>query len=257
MSNGNPPEDLAEADRPAADAHAPTATDESVLLADRVGEPVADASADGQWVWQYAAPAPPPSFGARFFSGRALPELYRFFACGLLVVLGCLLPWGPTPSGVEGGAPFLPVPDSAGYETTAGAASLVIGLWLVFSACYGIATGRQKILPVFLMLEPTAVSWLRLLDAHGAMGTESGILALLDAAGTGVLLTLVGSSVVTLQFVLVMAKVYTKKDDKGAARKGRKDGSPATGIAAPADGAPAASADDAPSASGGRRGRRR
>src|SRR5262249_61467600 len=48
----------------------------------------------GQWVWQYGAPAPPPPFSAVFFSGQALGELYRFFACGLLVLVGCLLPWG-------------------------------------------------------------------------------------------------------------------------------------------------------------------
>jgi len=194
----------------------------------------ADPSAGGQWVWQFAAPAPPPSFGAKFFSGTALPELYRFFGCGLLVVIGCLLPWGPVTSEVPNPAletdpaasstieQVLELPDRLGVQTTLGAVSLVIGLWLVFSSLYGIYTRRQKILPVFLMLEPAIVSWLLLLKTKDSLGAEAGILSMLDAAGTGVLLTLVGSTLVSLQFLFVVGKVYAKKDDKGAARKGAR-----------------------------------
>lgn len=191
-----------------------------------------DGGAEGQWVWQYAAPAPPRSFGAAFFSGTALPELYRFFACGLLVVLGCFLPWGPVSRELpnpaladDPGAPalieqVLGVPDVIGVQTALGALSLAIGVWLVFSSCYGIYTRRQKILPVFLMLEPAIVSWLRVLDAYDTVGLDGGVIALLDSAGTGVLLTLIGSTLVSLQFLFVVGKVYAKKDDKGAARRG-------------------------------------
>lgn len=193
-----------------------------------------ETSAEGQWVWQYAAPAPPAPFSAAFFSGNALPELYRFFACGLLVVVGCFLPWGPQsasvpnpaltddPTAAEFVQKLLPVPEIMGVHTTLGAISLVIGLWLMFSACYGVYTRRQKILPVFLMLEPAIVSWDRMLGAYEQVGMDGGVLALLDAAGTGLLLTLVGSTLVSLQFLFVVGKVYAKKDDKGAGRTPRK-----------------------------------
>lgn len=234
------------------------------------------AGAEGSWVWQYAAPPPPPSFLAVFFSGTALKELYRFFACGLLVVLGSLLPWGPTLSATDGAdAVALVPPPHAGVETPAGALALVIGLWLVFSSCYGIYSRRQKILPVFLMLEPAIASWGRLLDAWAAVDAEqpfAKVGQLLDLAGSGVLLTLVGSTWVSLGFLFLVGKVYAKKDDKSAARRApargaRSDasagkaggdvGSPATGSVTagtdPAAGSAAAASRDAagsPAASG-------
>lgn len=220
-------------DAPAAAEVAETPPAEVVAEPAAADAAAADDGAEGQWVWQYGAPPPPPSFGAAFFSGNALPELYRFFACGLLVVVGCFLPWGPISETVanpdfgtdveasETIEQVMSVPDRLGVETALGALSLAIGLWLVFSSCYGIYTRRQKILPVFLMLEPAIVSWLALLDAHGQVGMDGGLVALLDAAGTGVLLTLIGSTLVSVQFLFVVGKVYAKKDDKGAARKAR------------------------------------
>jgi hypothetical protein len=173
---------------------------------------------DGQWVWQFASPPPPPSFLAVFFSGAALKELYRFFACGVLVVLGCLMPWGSAEEGVE---------LVAGYETPLGAVSMVLGLWLVFSSCYGIYTRRQKILPVFLMIEPAIVTWVitmgiwnsPALQAEGFLGKLSMVF---EKAGTGVMLTLLGSTWVALGFLFLLGKVYTKKDDKGATRRAAK-----------------------------------
>lgn len=208
------------ADAPAADAQ-PAAT----------GDP----GAEGQWVWQYAAPAPPPSFGAVFFSGSAKPELYRFFACGLLVVIGCFLPWGPATHQVANPefvndpevAPMvtelMALPDVLGVHTTLGVVSLAIGLYLMFSALGSIYTRRPRILPVFLMLEPAFVSWTRFLDARAQAGDLS-LLESLDAAGSGLLLVLFGSTLVSAQFLLTVGKVYGKKDDKGAARRGKADG---------------------------------
>jgi hypothetical protein len=186
------------------------------------------AGVEGQWVWQYAAPPPPPSFLAVFFSGTAHKELYRFFACSLLVVIGCLLPWGPV---MQKGVPdldgvsvetVLPMPDVMGYETPAGAISLMLGLWLMFSSCYGIYTRRQKILPVFLMLEPAAVTLLRTMDAWGKLKSESTLdklVELFEVAGSGVMLTLIGSGFVAIGFLFLLGKVYTKKDDKGSGRR--------------------------------------
>ncbi|MFT7461675.1 MAG: hypothetical protein ACI9EF_000009 [Pseudohongiellaceae bacterium] len=219
----------------APDAHAAHAANEAVVEAPAVVEAAAPAGADGdpeqgQWVWQYGAPPPPPSFGASFFSGNALPELYRFFGCALLVVIGCLLPWGPvsesTSMTLEDGTvavseKLMSVPNMIGAETTLGALSLLIGLWLLFSSCYSIYTRRQKILPVFLMIEPAIISWTRLL-ATNDQAADLSFLEMLDAAGTGVLLTLVGSSFVSLQFFMVVAKVTAKKEEKAPRRASAK-----------------------------------
>lgn len=202
--------------------------------------PEASAESDpeqGQWVWQYAAPPPPPSFGAAFFSGSALPELYRFFGCALLVVVGCLLPWGPMTESssmiladgtVEMSEELMAVPSVIGVETALGALSLIIGLWLLLSSCYSIYTRRQKILPVFLMIEPAIVTWMKLLETNDQSGSMS-LLEMIDAAGTGVLLTLIGSTLVSIQFFFVVGKVYAKKDDKGAARRSAKSGAKGKG----------------------------
>jgi len=227
----------AEAEAPAVET-APVAEPEPAVAAAAAPEASAESDPEqGQWVWQYAAAPPPPSFGAAFFSGTALPELYRFFGCALLVVVGCLLPWGPMTESssmtledgtVEVSEGLMTVPSVIGVETTLGALSLLIGLWLMFSSCYSIYTRRQKILPVFLMIEPAIVTWMKLLETNDQAGSM-GVLEMLDAAGTGVLLTLIGSTLVSIQFFFVVGKVYTKKDDKGAARRSAKTGAKGKG----------------------------
>ena len=212
----------------------------------------------GQWVWQYGAPAPPPPFSAVFFSGQALGELYRFFACGLLVLVGCLLPWGKSvqwavqhgESTLGYGAP------PAGYEVPIGALCLVIALWLIFTACYGIYTGRQKVLPVFLMLVPAYASWTRTLSAWKELSAikppldaRQQLVHLFDVAGTGVLVTLIGSSIIVLSLLVVIPKAFRSEPGEAPARPARK---PKDEKAKPAkaDKAPRAAAAD-PSASAG------
>lgn len=237
------------ADAPATDAPAPAeaapAADAAPASDANDASPTQEAAAatggevQGQWVWQYGAPPPAPPWSARFFSGAAVKDLYRFFACGLLVVIGCLLPWGPVVeleandplAIVEGGPELIEViqmpPPTAGYEWPLGALSLVIGLWLVFSSAYGIYTNRQKILPVFLMIEPALVSWSVTLDSWEMVESTSTldqIQELFMVAGTGVMLTLVGSTYVALNFLMVVVKVYAKKDDKASGRRGGKGG---------------------------------
>jgi hypothetical protein len=186
--------------------------------ASAVAEPAAAAASPstggevpGQWVWQYGAPPPPPPFSAVFFSGRALGELYRFFACGLLVFVGSLLPWGASYKWmVETAEPTVGYVTPAGYELPIGALSLALALWLMFSACYGIYTGRQKILPVFLMLLPAWATWTRTLDAWSQLeefGTRERLERLFEVAGTGVLLTLAGSTIVALSLLIVIVKI--------------------------------------------------
>lgn len=230
---------LADDDAPApAPAAAPAA--EATSVADPAA---ADPAAGGQWVWQYAAPPPPPSFGAAFFSGTAVKDLYRRFAAALVVVIGCLLPWGPvmetvpnTAEAIADGAAatieqMAPMAGVAGVETLAGALTLLLGLWLMYASLHGIYTSQQKILPVFLMIEPAIVSWMLTLDAWAGVESE-GFLERLNElgqrAGTGVLLTLVGSTYVAGAFLLLFAKVFVKKDPesksaKRAARSSKSD----------------------------------
>ncbi len=193
---------------------------------------------EGQWVWQFAAPPPPPSFLAVFFSGNALKELYRFFACGVIVLIGCLLPWAVDASasvsadGELGELLSQQTIYAPGYTVPIGAITLVLALWLVWAACSGIYSRRQKILPVFLMLIPAEVTWIRFLDAIETVntsGTNLGLLdkvsAMLSTAGTGVVLALIGSTVVSLQLVLTIMRIMRKKDGgaAGARRAKGKD----------------------------------
>ncbi|MBM3985532.1 MAG: hypothetical protein FJ296_07585, partial [Planctomycetes bacterium] len=203
-----------------------------------VAEPAAAAPAagvEGQWVWQFAAPAPPPPFSAVFFAGRAFAELYRFFAAGVLVALGALLPWGSsarwlTDIGAEVPAGY--AGPTAGVATPAGALCLALSLWLVWAACYGIYSGRQKILPVFLMLVPAWMTWSRTLDAWGRMpaeewGLQLKLVELFQGAGPGVMLAWAGSTLVVVQLALTIGKLFRKDpkagDDKARARKPRDE----------------------------------
>ncbi len=220
---------------------------------------------DGMWVWQYGAPAPLPPFSAIFFGGRGLPELYRFFACGLLVAIGCLLPWGTSLSWIaEQGLPTLGVTEPpAGYQLPMGALCLAISVWLMFTACYGIYSGRQKILPVFLMLVPAWASWSRTLDAWSKVSELSLKLRLeklFVVAGPGVMLALVGSSIMVLSLVIVILKVVKKKPDDGTARaprKGKDDAAKAGAKPADAKGDGKSAKADAAADDAGKRGRKR
>ena len=180
-------------------------------------EPVVADAVEGQWVWQYAAPAPLPPFSARFFSGMALAELYRFFACGLLVAVGALLPWRTGDVHV------------AGYELTVGALTLAVAVWLCLSACYSIYTGRQKIIPVFLMLIPFEASLVRFFESWGAvsdMGFKERLSGVFEHAGTGVMFTVFGSTIVVGQLLSVLVKVFQKtpeEKEKAARRTKSRD----------------------------------
>ncbi|MGQ0552087.1 MAG: hypothetical protein ACT4PU_02570 [Planctomycetota bacterium] len=195
------------------------------------GAAAEEAGVDGQWVWQFAAPAPLPPFSGALFSGRALGELYRFLACGLLVFVGCLLPWEASLGWlVERGADTRGYEaPRVGYELPLGALCMILALWLMASASYGIYTGRQKVLPVFLMFVPAYVSWTRTLSAWEVVGlvpdlsTQDRLARLFEVAGTGVMLTLLGSTIVAVQFVLVLGKVLRKSPKEGGRERKSKD----------------------------------
>lgn len=252
---------------PAAAPEPPVAGGASV-----VAEPApaaADAGLEGQWVWQFAAPPPPPSFSAVFFAGRAFPELYRFFGAGVLVAIGALLPWGP-------GAAWLAEVDAeaaagyagpqAGVATPMGALTLLIALWLAWAACYGIYSGRQKIVPVFLMLLPAWFTWSETAAAWGRMpsnwGAQLKLYEVFKGTGSGVFLALIGSSIVAVQLLLTIARLF-RKDPKAAADGGRarkpKDDKSARSEAGASEtkAGDASSGAKAEDAKGGRRGKKR
>lgn len=259
-------------------------SDDAVTLEPAEAAAVAAAGAadptQGRWVWQFGAPPPPPSFGSRFFGGAALGELYRFFFCGVMVVVGALLPWGvevdaPAPAETEQAAAESTdaAADGAaaaadavaevvgthvpGYELVAGAFALLLGLYLVYGACVGIYSGRQKILPIALMLIPAEASWKRFVEAWGSLG-DAGFLDKLTevfaVTGTGVMVTLLGSTVVVLQFLATIGKVMQKtpeekeKAAKRAASRGKSKGK--------AKGKSGGDGDDDSKAKGGRKRRR-
>ncbi len=195
----------------------------------------------GRWVWQFGAPPPPPSFGSRFFSGTALKELYRFFGCGLMVFVGSLLPWSTkvesevaaelAAEGDAAAAPTLELIHALvpGYELPIGAIVMMLALWLIYATCGAIYTGRQRIMPIVFMLIPAEASWKRFIEAWGAMG-DVGIMdriaGVFTATGTGVMLTLVGSTVVVLQLFTTIGKVMGKtpeEKEKAAKRAASKD----------------------------------
>lgn len=189
--------------------------------------PAADAhhtgtEAEGQWVWQFAAHPPPPPFSAMFFSGTRPKEFYSFFGCGLLVVLGCLLPWSWLAPGAGEDAVAELVP---GFTLPMGSLCLALGIYLVWGACQAIYTGRPRIMPIVLMLVVADITILRLLDAWGAvdstLGMKDMLVSFLHDAGTGVVFAAVGSVVVSLRFVMTLGKVLGKKDEKKAARKAK------------------------------------
>ncbi|GJM20122.1 MAG: hypothetical protein DHS20C15_00370 [Planctomycetota bacterium] len=210
----------------------PTPAEASNTAPDASNDPAN--AGDGRWVWQYGAPPPPPSFGARLFAGNASPEFLRFAFCALLVVIGCLLPWGPQAVELTGelagdaGAALTDAADTSyvvpptirGVDLPLGALSLMLGIWLLYASMAGAYSGRHRILPVVLMIEPALVTLGLLGDAMTAAGDE-GFLRALDLAGTGVLLTFVGSALMALQFIFLLGKVFAKKDDKAPARRSK------------------------------------
>jgi hypothetical protein len=67
--------------------------------------------------------------GAPAFSPRAHKEYYRFFFAGLIMFLGCLMPFGPEW-------------DMAGYKTISGALFMLIALGIMWSGW--VAIGHNK-----------------------------------------------------------------------------------------------------------------
>lgn len=190
--------------------------------AERPAPSGATGTVEGNWVWQFASAPPPPPFLARFFAGSASADLYLFFTCGLLMVVGGFMPWATQPVLDADGAVGYHAPTLDGIETPLGALTLGLGLWLVFAAAGAIyrgAAGGGIIAPVFLTLVPLALVWRRVL---GVLGGDVGWGELFAVSGTGTLFALVGTTLAELAFVFSLVRVFAKKDPAKADRAARR-----------------------------------
>lgn len=87
---------------------------------------------------------------APFFNVNAPKEYYRFLFGGILLVIGCLMPFDADWAHV-------------GYKSTAGACCLLIGLGVVWSAWAAISTGMFRMKWVLLAFLPMVWSLIHLI----------------------------------------------------------------------------------------------
>lgn len=77
------------------------------------------------------APPVPPGLPAPAYNPAADKEYYRFLFGGVVITIGCLMPFGPEW-------------DMAGYKTLSGALCLVVGIGLIWSWWGAISTNRFR-----------------------------------------------------------------------------------------------------------------
>lgn len=165
-----------------------------------------------------------------FFRADAHPEYYRFLFGGLVMTLGCFMPFG--------------VDVAAGYQTLAGAFYLVLALALVWSMWIAVYTGRFRMkwimfglipflfgLMDFIFVSrnhgiatftgPVADGWLDAIKL-GMGGTPEGVTKASNFArafGTGRIVLFVGAA---LNFLFLLSAVFGgakhAKVQKAAAR---------------------------------------
>lgn len=92
-------------------------------------EPLEEVAAAPSVDAQGATPVSLPGMPAPVFGMRAPKEYYRFFFAGLLIVLGCLMPWGPQM-------------DLVGWKTVSGGVCMIIGLMICWTSWVAIAHSR-------------------------------------------------------------------------------------------------------------------
>lgn len=99
-----------------------------------------------------------PILGAPAFNPNADKEYYRFLFAGVLMLLGCLMPWGPEWS-------------MAGYKTLSGAFFTLIAIGMIWSWWGAIATNRfsgSNLKWVGLSVVPLIVTIFNLIGAFEA-----------------------------------------------------------------------------------------
>ena len=120
------------------------------------------------------AAAPPQAAAAamnvRMLSGMATPafnpnaskEYYRFLFCGVLIVLGCLMPFGPDYAG-------------AGYKSFMGGIMFLIGIGMIWSAWAGISVNKPSMKWIILGIIPAIWGVMKLLEGFGAPALSDAI----------------------------------------------------------------------------------
>ncbi len=107
------------------------------------------------------AGAPAPAFNP-----GAHKEYYRFLFAGVLVFVGCLMPFGPQPQ--------------PGYYSITGGFMLVIATGLIWSMWGAINTGLFRMKWVLLMLFPFVWSLMHLINAFGEPAVSQWIVSTPD-----------------------------------------------------------------------------
>jgi hypothetical protein len=112
------------------------------------------------------APRPgAPSLPAPAYNPAADKEYYRFLFAGLVMFIGCLMPFGPDWS-------------MAGYKTLSGAVFTLIAIGMIWSWWGAIATGRftgKNLKWVGLCIIPLIVELMNLIGAFDAPAVRAAI----------------------------------------------------------------------------------
>ena len=161
------------------------------------------------------------------FEGNVFKQLYWFFWGGVITLVGSFLPYS------SGGLALVPA-----YVTFTGSLSLIFSLLLIVAMLFSIYAKRLIMSPVFLMFIPAIISWWTLVKRVGAAPENyswynflydiDAINWLANDAGSGLLLIMLGSTVVVLTFIISIATAVAgggqdKKGDRGGAKtRGRR-----------------------------------
>lgn len=111
--------------------------------------------------------APPPGAMGMlppFYRAEAHGEYYRFLFAGVLMTLGCLMPFG----GIE---------QEPGYYQVLGALYLVIGLGVIWSMWIAISGGRFKMKWIMLSMLPFLLQLLAIIFVDRDAGVQAFIAA--------------------------------------------------------------------------------
>jgi hypothetical protein len=205
-----------------------------------------------------AAPATPSALAAA--PTQPYPQFMRFMIGGVLVLIGCFLPFGsaltttmvpketlvskadsgpPLSTGEEIAAAMknnkpieakpvavpASLPTMQGIATFTGALWLLIALGLIHAMRQSFCDNKIRLKPVLLMLIPCGWAWVKLFEVKANIeGFDIAAIYkirmlehLAQSVGSGFLLVLIGSTYVSIQFILAIVGALTggKKQEGG------------------------------------------
>ena len=155
------------------------------------------------------------------FEGNVFKQLYWFFWGGVITLVGSFLPY------YSGEIALVPA-----YVTFTGSLFLIFSLLLIVGMLFSIYAKRLIMSPVFLMFIPAIISWWTLVKRVGVAPENfswysflydiDAINWLANDAGSGLLLIMIGSTLVVLTFIISIATaVVGGGEDKKSAGKAR------------------------------------